>query len=417
MVTSAASNWTDGPQHPANRARVRALLLLLPILAVPAAVSAQGGSWSVQHSGHATALYLHQNTSRGAERFTATTWWMPAISRASESSTLTFHAMLTIDPVIQGECGYPRLLTNFAFCNDAPFEDRSMQHPLIMGLGGRVDRKLGEQTRLGLELAAAGEPAFGPTSYFMRASASNDPIMPLTHHSLNPAHTAYGVITPALSWRGLRAEASVYNGSSMDADPYDFDFAPLHSYAGRVSYALSPALTAQLSATSMQGGENSGGGHGEHGAGGRLNAYSGSLALSRATSDLRTDAVLAWAAHRVAGTTTHAGLLEAQLGLGAHHWFARAELADRIEFENFFIDHPDGTHEHIATPRRQRITELTAGYALRLPGRWGVQPQLGARGSMLRIPTLLQQRYNTDRGTSIAIFTSLRLANGASHHH
>lgn len=366
--------------------------------------------------GHATALYLHQNTSRGAAGVTATTWWMPAITRASEGGSLAFQAMLTLDPVIQGECGYPRLMINPALCNDAPFEDRAMVHPLIMGLGSRVERKLGDQARVGLELSAAGEPAFGPTSYFMRASASNDPIMPLTHHSLNPVHTAYGVVTPSVSWRALRAEASVYNGAGTDADPYDFDFAPLHSYAGRVTYALSTAISVQVSATSMQGGKNSGGGHGEHGAGGRLTAYSASLAASSGRNGRRVDAALAWAAQRVARTTTHAALLETQFQLGAHSLFSRAELADRIEFENSFIDTPDGTHQHIATPRRQRISELTAGYALRLPGRWGVQPHIGARGSILHIPPLLQQiRYNTDRGSSFAVFTSLRLANGPGH--
>jgi hypothetical protein len=289
---------------------------------------------------------------------------------------------------------------------------------VIMGLGSRLDRKLGEHARVGLELAVAGEPAFGPTSFFMRASASNDPIIPLTHHSLNPMHTAYGVVTPSLSWRALHAEASVYNGSSNNDDPYDFDFAPLHSYAGRVTYALSSALSAQVSATSIQADKSGSGVHGEHGAGGRLTAYSASLAGSSGRNGRRAAAVMAWAAHRAAGTTTHAVLLEGQLAVGAHNWFARAELADRIEFEDSLFDNPDGSHGHSSTPRRQRINELTAGYALELPGHWGVRPHIGVRGSIVSIPALLQEeRYHTDRGTSFAIFTSLRLANGGTHHH
>jgi hypothetical protein len=356
---------------------------------------------------------MYQNTARSAERLSATTWFMPTLMRTSQQSSMMLHAMVTFDPLILGDCGYPRLMTNASICQDAVFEDRVMMHPLIMGLSAQVQRKFGPDLALGIELAAAGEPAFGPPSYFMRPSATQDPVIPLTHHSLNPFHTAYGVVTPSWSWRALRAEASIYNGNGLDNDAYDFDFARMHSYAGRLSYAFSPKLSAQASATSMQGSSSGQGGHGGHGAGGRAHAYSASLQAGHSAGNRSVDATLAWAAHRAAGRTTHSGLLEAQLGLAAHVVFARAESADQIEIQHI---HDITTDEITLITHPQRITELTGGYAFKLPAHWGLQASIGVRGSMIHIPTYLEQsRYNTGRGKSFAVFSSLRPVGHAQH--
>jgi hypothetical protein len=381
---------------------------------LPAAGSAQ---WSLNHGGNLTAFYVNQNTARGAERISGTTWWMADLSRSLGRRTLGFDVMVTADPLIHGDCGYPRLMINAGFfCGDAPFEDRSMMHPFFMGLGARIAQNIGNASAVSLHAALAGEPAFGPASYFFRTSASHDAMMPLTQHALNPVHTAYGLVTASAVTGHWRAEASVYNGGSQDDDAYDFDLAPLHSYAGRLTYTFSPALKAQASVTSLQ--QSMGGAHAAHvGAPERMTAYSASLQAGSALWHGRADATIGWALHRVGDNPLHAALVEGQFERGIHALFGRAELSDRLEYEETFIDHPDGTHEHIATGRRQRVTEFTAGYALRLPSRWGVQPRLGARVSTLTIPTLMRSRYGAERGTSFVIFTSLRPSAAAHAHH
>jgi hypothetical protein len=393
------------------RARIITATALL-VSFMPALVRAQ---WSARQGGNLTAFYVDQNTFRGAERFSGTTWWMGELTRSFGRRALTLDVMLTFDPLIHGDCGYPRLLSEASLCGDAPFEDRSMMHPVFMGLGAQLKQSIGGAAAVSLHGALSGEPAFGPASYFHRASAGNDAMMPLTHHALNPVHTAFGSITGAVAAHGWTAELSAYNGGSHDDNAYDFDLAPLHSYAARLRYALTPDVHAQASMTSLQ--PALGGGHAHGGVAQRMTAYSASVQAGNPFWHGRADATLGWSLHQAGDNPLHSVLLEGQFERGLHALFGRAELADRLEYEVSFIDHPDGSHDHIVVGRRQRITEFTAGYALHLPARWGLQPRLGARVSTTTIPPIMQSRYGAERGSSVILFTSLRPTAGHGAHH
>jgi hypothetical protein len=256
-----------------------------------------------------------------------------------------------------------------------------------------------------MQAALVGEPAFGPTPYFHRASALHDPIAPLTNDRLNPAHAAYGVFTAGVEVGPIRWHASVFNGRAPDRNPYDFDVAPLHSYAARAAISLGTGSQIQASFASLQG---SGGTVGHHGLpGGRSAAWSASLEHVAGCVQRNGALTLAWAAQHADGQTVHSGLLEGQMTRGRHTWFGRYESVERLELEVTFLDDPDGTHEHVETPRRFWIGEMSTGYAYRLVRRFGLEGSLGARASLTSIPAYMYPRYNTNMGAGFTVFAMI----------
>jgi hypothetical protein len=95
--------------------------------------------------------------------------------------------------------------------------------------------------------AAAGEPALGPVAYMHRASASELPMAPLSHHLQDSTHTSFGVITTGLTIDRFRLEGSVFNGREPDEKRYGIQFAPLDSWSARLSLAASRNWTTQYS--------------------------------------------------------------------------------------------------------------------------------------------------------------------------
>ena len=70
-----------------------------------------------------------------------------------------------------------------------------------------------------------GEPALGPVAFMHRASASDIPFAPLSHHTFDSTHIAFGVVTGAVDHGPVTVEASVFNGREPDENRWDFDSA------------------------------------------------------------------------------------------------------------------------------------------------------------------------------------------------
>ncbi len=372
--------------------------------------------WRLAAAGRAFAQYMQSTTARGARAFGSANWFMLGLGRQSSRAALTFDVMGSAEPVTLGECGYPRLLTPGFLCFANVLEDRDHAHPLIMSLGARFEHSLGERTRARLHAGLVGEPAFGPAPYFHRPSAQFDPITPLTNDLLNPAHTSYGLVTVGLASARTNWEASLFNGGAHDRNSYDFDVAPLHSFAARASAQLSGTVSGQFSFANVQAATGmSAHGHG----GGRMRAWSASVQRVAGDATLGSAALLAWAAHHMGGEITHSALLEGQLTRSGHTLFGRAELVGRVEQEVQFIYFADGSHQHFEIPRRYRVGELAAGYAHQF-GSWrGVDLNLGARASLTPIPAYIRPRYASERGFAFAVFTRLAAAPraAAQQHH
>jgi hypothetical protein len=81
-----------------------------------------------------------------------------------------------------------------------------------------------------------GEPALGPVAFMHRASAADNPTAPLSHHTFDSTHIAFGVVTAAVDHGPFVLEGSLFNGREPDENRWDFDFGRLDSFSGRLWY-------------------------------------------------------------------------------------------------------------------------------------------------------------------------------------
>jgi hypothetical protein len=384
-------------------------------LAAAAQLEAQdAGRWQALFDGRVFAQYTRSGTERGAQAFASSNWFTFELSRSTEKERFVAAAMSSLEPITVGKCGYPRLLTPGFLCFENVLEDRQHPHPLIMTVAASYERILAERTHALLLAGVAGSPAFCPKPNFHRASAQYDPITPLTHDVFNVAHTAYGLVTTGISHGRWSWEGTVFNGTLADDNSYDFDLAPMHSYATRATAELAEGTSAQFSFASLQ--PSPGGSAHGHG-GGRMRAFSLSVERVAGEPGHNNALTLAWSAHRAGGVTSHAGMLEGQLTRARHTLFSRLELLERVEEEVIIIENPDGSHQHNVTPRSFWLGEFSSGYAFRLGGWLGLHSSLGARVSVNRIPSYIEPRYLSDMGLAFALFARVARAGTPAHQH
>ena len=79
-----------------------------------------------------------------------------------------------------------------------------------MGLGATY-RFTAADLHLGADLV--GSPTLGPTPFMHRASARNNPQVPLIHHYLDSTHITTGVLRAGVAWGSLTLEVSVFRGA------------------------------------------------------------------------------------------------------------------------------------------------------------------------------------------------------------
>jgi hypothetical protein len=95
--------------------------------------------------------------------------------------------------------------------------------------------------------APAGEPALGPVAFMHRASAAELPMAPLSHHTFDSTHIAFGVVTAAAERGSWTVETSVFNGREPDEHRWDLDFGALDSISGRVWFKPTRRWSFQVS--------------------------------------------------------------------------------------------------------------------------------------------------------------------------
>jgi hypothetical protein len=125
--------------------------------------------------------------------------------------------------------------------------DKQHPHDLFMTLSATYSVPIGDRATWFGYLGMPGEPALGPVAFMHRASASENPSAPLSHHLQDSTHISYGVATTGFTYRWLQVEGSVFNGREPDEKRYGFEFHPWNSRSLRVSVAPSRNWVAQWS--------------------------------------------------------------------------------------------------------------------------------------------------------------------------
>lgn len=255
--------------HSCMKAGLRALLLL--VLAAPiagaqdhppehqhAAPAASNSAWT--WSADATVFGGFNYQRRRYVDFASwesQNWLMVSGERAVTSGRLQLQTMLSLEPLTVGRYVYivgsstfraggsPQLFQTGETFDRLPLVDYQHPHDLIMGLGAtyRIERERLTYT-IGGDLV--GSPTLGPPPFMHRASAQNNPQVPLGHHLLDSTHSSAGVVRAGIGVSAWTVEASAFRGEEPDEHRYDLDRPRLDSWAARAGWRHGP-WQAQLS--------------------------------------------------------------------------------------------------------------------------------------------------------------------------
>jgi hypothetical protein len=366
----------------------------------PVSASAQStdsSGWHVMQDAAVYGLFNRQGGPRGGEEFRVPNWWMGMFSREVRSSHLTINTMLSLDPLTVGKQGYRELFQVGEAFEGHPLVDYQHPHDVFMQLAAVWHVPIGTRTGFTIAGGPSAEPALGPVAFMHRASAMENPMSPLAHHSLDSTHIAFGVVTAAVDRGPWTIEASVFNGREPDEDRWDFDFGALDSYSGRLWFRPSDAWEFQVSSGRLKEPEEL-----EEGDIVRTTASASWLTHDGDNFVAVTAAV---GVNNGAEATRSALLLEATKRAGRHTAYGRFELVE-VETGTLLDDHALG---HAA---KDLVAAATIGAVRELP-RWRrLDTGVGAAVTFYGVPDRLTPAYGS-RPVSFQIFLRLRPAPGA----
>jgi hypothetical protein len=198
--------------------------------------------------GYVYGIYTDQGGPRGDEKLYASSQFMGSAWKRNPNNIIGGRLMLSLDPATMGTRGYPLLFQTGETAFGEPLVDRQHPHDFIMELAGTYTQKLTEKGgAASLYLAAAGEPALGPTAFPHRPSAFDNPEAPLGHHWFDATHITYGVATLGVANNAVKVEGSIFTGREPDENRYDIDTFRWDSYSGRISFNPTRDISGQVS--------------------------------------------------------------------------------------------------------------------------------------------------------------------------
>jgi hypothetical protein len=205
------------------------------------------GGWLLMLHYNLLAGINGQGGPRGATKFESANWFMPMAFHRIGKGTLGLRGMLSAEPFTFSPGGSPLLFQTGETYKGQPLIDRQHPHDLFMELSAQYTLALGERGTWFTYLGYPGEPALGPSAFMHRASASENPSAPLSHHLQDSTHISFGVFTTGFTYRWFKLEGSIFNGREPDEDRYNFEAHTWNSRSLRLSFAPNRKWSAQVS--------------------------------------------------------------------------------------------------------------------------------------------------------------------------
>jgi hypothetical protein len=206
------------------------------------------GSWRLMWMGQAFLVDTQQTGPLGADKFYSTNWGMLGATHRLGSGSVMLRTMLSLEPATITDRRYPLLFQTGETAFGEPIVNAQHPHDLFMELSVQYSHSVGEHATADLYYAVVGDVALGPVAYPHRASAAEIPQATLGHHWQDSTHIADNVVTGDLSFKSMRLEASGFHGAEPDENRWNFDFGPMDSYSGRITFTPTPRWAAQVSA-------------------------------------------------------------------------------------------------------------------------------------------------------------------------
>jgi hypothetical protein len=292
----------------------------------------QAGPWTLMAHGSLFLTGNFQGGPRGLHRFESVNWLMFMEQRKLGAGTLELRQMLSAEPGTLPAGGSPQLFQTGETYKGLPLVDKQHPHDLFGELAAQYSLPLNEHVTWSVYGGPAGEPALGPVAFMHRASAAENPTAPLGHHLQDSTHISYGVVTTGVKVGKVKLEGSAFNGREPDEDRLTFDFAPLDSWAARVSIAPGRNWAAQYSFGRLI--------HPEQLEAGNINRQTASITYNRPFAKGNWASTLIWGQNdkRAEKTTQESFLAESVLNfLERNYAYTRLELVDKDELQGVLI--------------------------------------------------------------------------------
>jgi predicted RNA-binding Zn-ribbon protein involved in translation (DUF1610 family) len=348
----------------------------------------KSGRYDLYYMGNFSLNYTDSSVGgkRGDQQFFSNSMPMLMARRDVGGGTLSFRLMGSLDPVFNGEYGYPNLFQTGETAYGNPLKDRQHPHDLISEASVTYSKAIHGDTRGFLYLAPVGEPALGGSMFLMRPSGMENPEAPIGHHWFDATHITFGVATAGLTFGDKwKVEGSVFKGEEPDENRYSPDNVRFDSASTRLTYNPTKNLSFSGSFGYLKDPEPSTEpGADQH----RLTAAAhygkGNFAATALFGrNIKQD-----------GHTSDAYLLETSLYQKDWSYYARVENVAKDEL----VDVPAGTY---------RINKLTFGATRDFAHHRGFDLGVGAYAGLYSLPSSLDPYYGSSPVT-LGVYLRIR---------
>jgi hypothetical protein len=351
--------------------------------------------WQFMHDGVVFVEDDHQGGPRGGRDFVAPNWWMGMATRRTPHGRLTLKAMFSLDAATVGKSGYGEIFQAGETLKGRPLIDRQHPHDFFMQLAAVWRAPLTASTNLTLAGGPVGEPALGPVAFMHRASAMDNPSAPLSHHTFDSTHIAFGVVNAGIDRGPWSIEGSLFNGREPDENRWDFDFARLDSVSGRLWYAPNSEWRFQISGGRLVNPEAL-----EPGIVIRSTA---SASWTRTRGGALASVTIGVGRNDTSRGARHAIFVEGARHVGVTTIYSRVEVvqAETALLETGWV--PEGT----AADQKDALAAFTVGGVRDVLAWHGFLGGIGADATLYDVPTPLTPMYSS-HPASFHVFFRLR---------
>jgi hypothetical protein len=355
--------------------------------------------WMWMLHGEAFLQDVQQSGPRGADKLFSTNWIMPMAQHKFGNGTLTFKAMLSLEPATIPRERYPELFQQGETAYGKPIVDGQHPHDFFSELAMAYDYRVNDSTLLSFYAAPMGDPAMGPVAYPHRTSASEDPIAPLSHHLQDSTHVADDVITVGIAHRSFRLEASGFHGREPDEYRWNIDSGAMDSWSARATVNPAANWSLQYSIAQLHSPESLAPSD-------EVRRMSASVAYNHPISDGNWASLLVWGRNQSLEERNigNGYLLESTLNFRQSNYvWTRIENADRTNELLGENPEPPGFQERYFA----RVQAYSVGYDRELGHIPHLSTALGGQVTWYGVPDILKAAYGT-RPLGVVLFLRLR---------
>ncbi|MBP6747516.1 hypothetical protein KA344_19970 [bacterium] len=184
------------------------------------------------------ASFNSQGGPRGVSAFQSQNWLMASCELPVwGNSAFQFRAMLTAEPFTTPPGGVPQLFQTGETYAGREIVDAQHPHNLFSELSVSFTQRLSENFRYYLYFGLPGDREEGPTAFMHRASALENPAVPLCHHCMDAGHITNGVFSAGVDIGKVRLGASIFRGQEPGENRYIVESGSFDSFSVRAQYA------------------------------------------------------------------------------------------------------------------------------------------------------------------------------------